>query len=87
MYLSIIILTYLGQTLDAVYYAYSLILICWENKHTLNVLGSVIIHIDQVIATIALSFIILYWYAVFAFNASWKDKYNYEGQMVSLLKN
>ena len=84
IYLSLIIFSFLGLIRDPAFYCYCLILILWENKLTLNVLGSVVIHIDQVLATICLSFVVLYWYTIVAYNSSWRGSYTFEDKMVDI---
>jgi len=45
---------------------------------TKEVIESVFSHIDQVIATIFLSVILLYWFSIISFNAHWKGEYGFD---------
>jgi len=69
------------MVVDNAWFAYGLILILWEIELTQEVLGAVVIHLDQVIATIVLSVVVLYWFTLIAYHSSWRNAYNFNGQM------
>lgn len=57
------------------YNGYGLVLVLWEIDLTKEVLMSVFAHIDQVVATVLLTSILLYWFTLVSYNSSWNGKY------------
>ncbi|KRX10412.1 hypothetical protein PPERSA_10511 [Pseudocohnilembus persalinus] len=71
----------LGYSYDSSFFAYGLIMIIWGIDFTKEIINAVFSHIDQVIGSILLSIIVLYWFVIIAYNAPWNAEYGFESQM------
>lgn len=70
--------------INSSFFSYSLILILWEISLTKEVIYSVTSHLDQVIATIILSVIVMFWFTTISYNLwthSDEEGYAFEDKM------
>lgn len=81
MYVSVFLSMILAFVWSSAAYAYGLVLILWEIELTKEVIYSVFSHIDQMIATVLLSLILLFWFCTLAYYSDWKGKYAFDDKM------
>ena len=78
---SMLIAAVLGTFLHPGIFAINLSLFIRENRLLRYVLKSAVDHYDQLIITIVLGLIVLYWYSSLTFYSDWRGEYSFEDRI------
>ena len=83
MYILMIYFAFAAYFEDTAFAGFLFLLTIWESKFMWNIIRSATTHWVQILGTLFLIVIVLFWYAIISFNAAWRGKYTFEEKMVN----